>query len=561
MDFFRRFQFPFLNFFNNIRLGVTGRLYGQLSLDEVADISRATADISRATADVSLVTATSSLPRFSSYDTNPSYKKLYDTDFTYDNLDKEKMIKICKEMLKNDKNKPTHTKILNNIITKIENIEPINIDELKKIATQLIDFNTDKLNSLTQYDLSELDIIKKKIYKQRNYAKEYTKDLDTTQAAFIVFKIDPNTYKIYLIYTRDTRIEFIKGKIPTILLRVLYSENFKYGEHSPQSYICVGTVDANNDKDQKQTAFHEDNFPRYFISDPLEEDFKNLYDTLFGKNSLPHCGILDFQTLLDVVTATTGRDSDNEVFSLLPGANGNFAPFFAYLNSLISHATPDFIDLEKIKADYRMQNIALPQEVIEFVERYNTNLQILRENNRKFRRELLSFTPMTQEYTRFTEDIITKFREKATSVIVENRITKNLIPYLIGKSIYDKDITKKILFENDQFVNDFERNNIECFVYMEKTFNGAELSNKDLNNPNLNFLIQLKNQMFAPIGDRLLLGRADSSAILLQGQGIVTDAGGKRNKSKQRQGRNTRKKLKKMRSSQRKQNKKRRSRK
>jgi hypothetical protein len=382
---------------------------------------------------------------------------------------------------------------------------------------------------------------------QRMRKKEYTKDLDTTQAAFIVFKENSQRYRIVLIFTRDARIDFIRGKIPTILLRVLYLEQFKFGREPPQSYICVGTVDANNNKDQTQTAFHVDSFPRYFISYPLEEEFKTLYTYLFGQNTPPDCGFLDFQTLLNFVAATAGRDKTHELFSLLPGAKGNFAPFFAYLNSLITHATPDFINFEEIEAYYKKEGLEVPEEVKDFVEKYNDYLEILRENKRKFRRELLSFTPMTDENRLFTEDIIRKFKEKATAVIENDIIVKNLDNFLLGELIYKSEINHEILFKNDQFKNDSERENIERFVFMEKVFTIAESSNDNLDNPNLNFLIQLKDKMFEPIGQRLLVGREQNSATLVRHEGVYNPSsefgGSIRNKSKRRnKRRNTKKK-------------------
>jgi len=549
-----------LNILNYIRSGVTGKLYGQLSSQEIVDVSRAT--------------ATSKVARFVSYDTKPSYKKLYNDDISYDSLEREKIREILNQInekiTQNEKIK-FQDKIFLKKLKKIYDDE-FDDEDLNKIILTLNTFmkknkNTDPFPFDTKLFSKLLQLKKDANLKiQRIRKKDYTKDLDTTQAAFIIFKENPGEYKIFFIHTRDTRIDFLKGKIPTSFLRLLYLAQFKFEGHPPPSYICVGTVDANNDKDQNQTTFHVDNFPRYFISGTLEEDFKKLYTRLFGQNAPPECGFLDFQILLNFVAATTGRDKADELFSLLPGAKGNFAPFFAYLNSLITHATPDFINLAEIEAYYQSLGQNVPPEVREFVEKYNDYLEILRENKRKFRRELLSFTPITDENRIFTEDIIRKFKEKATAVIKEDIIKKNLNDYLIEKSIYDPEINNEILFENDQFKNDPERENIECFVFMEKTFFIQEFSNDDLNNPNLNFLIKLKDEMFEPIGERILIGRDEPSARLVRREvvdNLGSELGGsKRNKSRQR--RNTKKKLNKLikrRSSQRKQNNKRRSRK
>jgi hypothetical protein len=546
-----------LNILNYIRSGVTGKLYGELSSEKMVDVFHAT--------------ATSKVARFRSHDTKPSYKKLYNDDITYDlereGKGKEKREKIREGKREREKIRETLNQI-NEEITQNKNIkfqDKIFLKKLKKIYDDEFDdedlntiiltlntfmkrntnpnpFDTKLFTKLLQFKKDA----KSKIQEIGN--KEYTKDLDTTQAAFIIFKENPGEYKIFFIHTRDTRIDFLKGKIPTSFLRLLYLEQFKFEGHPPPSYICVGTVDANNDKDQTQTAFHVDNFPRYFISGTLEEDFKTLYTQLFGKNAPPECGFLDFQILLDFVAATTGRDKADELFSLLPGAKGNFAPFFAYLNSLITHATPDFINLAEIEAYYQSLGQNVPPEVREFVEKYNDYLEILRENKRKFRRELLSFTPITDKNRLFTEDII----------------IKNLNEHLKDKSIYDPEINNEILFENDQFENDPERENIECFVFMEKTFFIQEFSNDDLNNPNLNFLIKLKDEMFEPIGERILIGRDEPSARLVRREvvdNLGSELGGsKRNKSKRR---NTKKKyhFKKGRQTQRKQNNKRRSRK
>ena len=138
------------NFFDTMKFGITGTKYGALPRTEaVVDIRRAT--------------QTSKVPRFASYDINPSYIRLYSDTYSYDHPEKE---------LKHKKDDDDD-----------DSDDDNNDDDDKK--------------------------------------KDYVKDLDATQAAFIVIKETVNKYIVHLLFTRDTRIEFLKGKIPTILLRVL----------------------------------------------------------------------------------------------------------------------------------------------------------------------------------------------------------------------------------------------------------------------------------------------------------------------------------------------------
>ena len=480
-----------LNILNNtMKFGITGTKYGALPrTDTVVDIRRAT--------------QTSKVPRFASYDINPSYIRLYSDTYSYDHPEKE---------LKHKKDDD-------------DSDDDNNDDDDKK--------------------------------------KDYVKDLDETKAAFIVIKETVNKYIVHLLFTRDTRIEFLKGKIPTILLRVLYLEQFKFPQGIPGSYICVGTLDANNNRDQNQTAFHQDNFPAYFISDPFENQFNTfIYNLFHERPHYPQCGFLDFQTLINMVAITAGRDRTHELFSFLRGAKGIFAPFFAYLNSIITHATPDFLNIDEIIAYYQSLGQQVPQEVIDFVEKYNRYLTILRENERKFRRCLLSFANLNAANLNVAEATILAFKTNATATIEEDIITKNLKKQnLVGLTIYNPLIERKKLFKNNQFSDDPDRINVEKFVYMKKTFQMSGSIIKDP--PNLNYLIQLKNEMFEPVDtSRLLLNRDDIGKATLVSS--TETAGGKRkskrNKSKRR---NTKKKYnqKKRRSSQRKCNKRRKSKK
>lgn len=470
-----------LNFLNNanIRLGITGATgatgakYGalpQTKIEEVRSITEAT--------------RAAQVARFASYDTKPSYVRLYEDTYTYYSSSEHK---------KNDS-------------------------------------GDDSGN-----DSGDNNFFKRQKNKKnkKNNVKEYVKELDATQAAFIVIKENRSKYIVHLLFTRDTRINFLRGKIPTILLRVLYLEQFKYGNTVPLQYICIGTIDANNNRDHHQTAFHQDNFPSYFISDPLERVFNNTILTFFQERPhYPQGGFLDFQTIIPHVAITTGRDRTHELFRLLEGAAGRFAPFFAYLNSIITHATPDYIKIDDINTYYISIGQQVPPEVAEFVDKFNKYLAILHENERKFRRCLLSFA--VYELLVQATQTIQQFKTNATATIEEDIITKNLDDYLLGSSIFAPNTNRQILFNNNQFLNDPDRDNIDKFVYMRKTFNLEDTSNNNQDNPNLNYLIELKNKMFLPI-EGLLVDRDNNEAMLV----TASDAGGSRSKTRQK--RNTKK--------------------
>ena len=437
-------------------------------------------------------TAVSKVPRFVSHATNPSYELLYEDTYSYNENNPD-----LKRKNKNDKN--------------------------------------------DKNDKNAVDGFKSR---KKGNVKDYVKDLDASQAVFIVIKESRSKYVVHLLFTRDTRIKFLRGKIPTILLRVLYLEQFKYGSTPPESYICIGTVDANNNRDQKQTAFHQDNFPSYFISDPLERIFSDTIQIFFPERPhYPQCGFLDFQTLITHLAVTTGRDKTHELFSLLRGAVGQFAPFFAYLNSIITHATPDYINMDEIIAYYNNIGKQVPQEVEEFVEKFNKYLTILRENKREFRRCLVSFADYNIVNLIKANETILQFYTNATATIEEDIITKNLNDYLLKSPIYSPNIDRLLLFNNNQFLNDPDRINVDKFVYMRKTFIMEDTSNNNQNNPNLNYLIELKNKMFVPIEDtRLLVGRDNHEAVLVSDDAmLVSEKGGSKTRQKRNKRRNTKK--------------------
>ena len=448
-------------------------------------------------------TAVSKVPRFVSHATNPSYELLYEDTYSYNENNPD-----LKRKNKNDKN--------------------------------------------DKNDKNAVDGFKSR---KKGNVKDYVKDLDASQAVFIVIKESRSKYVVHLLFTRDTRIKFLRGKIPTILLRVLYLEQFKYGDTKDQ-YICIGTVDANNNRDQKQIAFHQDNFPSYFISDPLERIFSDTIQTFFSERPhYPQGGFLDFQTLITHLAVTTGRDNTHELFSLLRGAVGQFAPFFAYLNSIITHATPDYINMDDIIAYYTKIGQQVPPEVVEFVEKFNKYLAILRENKREFRRCLLSFADYNIDNLDKANETIQQFYTNATATIEEDIITKNLNNYLLGLPIYSPNIDRLLLFNNNQFLNDPDRINVDNFVYMRKTFEMKATSNNNDDDPNLNYLIELKNQMFKPIEDtRFLVNRRTHEATMKAGSRSKT-------RQKKFQRRNTKRKRqtlrKRRRTNKRKQNKRR----
>jgi len=511
-------------FFDTMKFGITGTKYGALPRTEAVDIERAT--------------QTSIVPRFASYDNNPSYIRLYSDTYRYKHPEEYAPEKYAPDD-DSEEDDP-------------EEDDPEEDDPEEDYTKK----KTLKYSHRPEKDDIEEHDIKEETLKHKNAAveKDYLKDLDSTQAAFIVIKQNANTYIVHLLFTRETRIHFLKGKIPTILLRVLYLEQFKFGQNIPESYICVGTLDANNNRDQNQISFHQDNFPTYFISNPFETLFNNFIFNLFrGTPHYPQCGFLDFQTLINMVATTTGRDRTNELFSFLRGAKGRFAPFFAYLNSIITHATPDLLKMDEIESYYRSQGLDVPLEVREFVEKYNIYLTILRENERKFRRCLLSFADFSRANEKKANDTIQEFKNNATVTIEEDIIKKNLKKQnLVESSIYDPQIEEKKLFKNNQFSNDHVRINVDKFVYMKKTFvKGVSIIEVP---PNLNYLIQLKDEMFEPTDtSRLLVARDTGMATL-----VPSTAGGKRKskRNKSKRIRNTKKKyyFKKRRSSQKKNN-------
>jgi hypothetical protein len=539
----------------------------------------------------------------------PSYKQLYDHDFDYFNRLGDRILLMNNDLLGKLSGKLKRTPggevvDTDDIKFDIDTIEAINkiIEEpeqsfSKKVVKENLPILIaiyDKYKDNDQQIAENVEILRKILENTIKQKTVYDKTLDTTQAAFLIYKTTKSGRAVYDCYvsSRETRKKYVIPKVRTLFIRILYNERLylTYGltreeidqgkrNQLSKSYICIGTADGTADRSQGLTSFHQDNFPTYPIPENLQRVFKKTIIDLFnvprGIPPIPFCGFLDFQTITDDdIPVTSGRTEDETMYRLAPSAKDEWAPFFAYLNSIITHATPDFIDIDELIRIYGGKEV-IPPSVLEFAVRFNESLRKLHAIKRQFRRVLLSFAPSNEKNIEIMKTMTRAF-EAGAAVNIEindrnieftNKIANPEEPqhWIEEKRFNDISSSKgqwiettdgPALFNNiddDGADGQTFRENIENYVYTRVRFVEGESSD-------LAELQRLVEDMW-----RQNKVETVSSIIVPRDPTSEPDAGGKRkskrNKSKRQRNTKKKHKLRKRRSSQRKQNKKKTSRK
>jgi hypothetical protein len=531
---------------------------------------------------------------------NPSYKQLYDDDDVYFNrlgdrifpLNTDLLGKLSVKLKRRPGGEVANEDDIKFDIATIEAINKIIKDPEQSFSKKVVKENLpiliaiyDKYKDNDQQIAENVEILRKILENTKNQESKYDFLLDTTQGVFFVLKTtNANTgkkeYKVNC-FSRETRKNFFLYKLEAVLIRTLYLEKLylnylkklkgrnklKLVDNLEKSYICFGTFDANQNRRQDLIAFHQDKFPFYFLPQFFQAKSKECVEKLFDLNPngfashTPHYGFLDFLTKIKIMPITSAATQTQTQYRLASGPQGGWAPFFAYFNSLLSHATPDSIDMDEL---YKIYNGNIPLEVLDFAVKFNKNLEELRKMNRKFRRALLSFAVPTDKKMQFMQSIIDEFnaRSKVKIEIIGDqvRITKQDEPqdepqhwierhrrHAIETANYPWVETTEgpALFDNiddDGKIDESFRNHVDDMVSVSETFKEEDQNYEFLMSDVKEMLTTTKNVESIIVPERL-------------------SAGSKRNKSKRR---NTKKKLNKLikrRFSQRKQNKKRRSRK
>jgi hypothetical protein len=536
---------------------------------------------------------------------NPSYKKLYDDDFVYSNRLRGRILSMntyLLDKLGGKRKRNVESEVESGIASNkaIKAIKAINaiIGDLDRTFTKEVVKQKlpeliaiyDKYKDDDEEIARNVGILKKILENTIKQKTGYDKTLDTTQATFLIYKTTEAgraVYDCYILSSKETRKPLLIAKMHTLLIRELYDEKLylTYGQINPeikdklrQSYICIGTADGTPDRSQGQTAFHQDNFPTYPMPENLQRVFKITINHLFnvrpGIPHIPFCGFLDFQTRTASMPVTAARDQDETIHRLAPGAKDEWAPFFAYLNSIITHATPDLIDINELNRIYKGN---IPRLVLEFAIRFNESLEELLTKKRQFRRVLLSFAPSIDKNIKNMETMIEAFKAGAAVEIEINNgditfINKIANPEEPQHWIEEKRFNDIIgisgsqgqwvqtseglaLFNNiddDGADGQTFRKHIEHYVYTHERF--VEGVSSDL------------AEIQRLVDDMWRDKEVERVSSITVSRDPRSTAGGKRKskRNKSRRRRNTKKKLNKLRKrrlSQRKQNKKRRSRK
>lgn len=426
--------------------------------------------------------------------------------------------------------------------------------------------------------------------KYLDYHHDYTYGTDSCQTIYLAEK-KGGEYTVTILFTRDDMPKWIKHTLDLIMIRILLIEKNTHVLEICQDWAIIGSIDCQPDRNKDQIAYHQDNVLTNFVPngvtftdtdtdtdgspvhlrtildsffrtmfpqsnemfDPESRDCNN-FTTGFQVESptTAHIGILDYLSSIPIVAAAA-RDQENYTFTELPPSTDSHRAYLFYFNSIITHSTPERINIELIKEWYKNNNKPEGTEPVIFyngfqsyndlihaIEKYNSLFEVMKINPRNFRRLLAKIIIInTQEKSNAIDALKRTFQINATNVydfnIPQGRNTTTPPP---EKNIHDDDDDDATIIKKRK--SNEGKNNTNIYSYAYKIYLSDEIDT-------------FKNTFTAQL--------EPSSFNISRNVVDVTGGKSKRNKSKRR--RNTKKKyhLKKRRQTQRKQNKKRRSRK
>ncbi len=465
--------------------------------------------------------------------------------------------------------------------------------------------------------------------------------IDTCQTAYLVEKTNSNNYRATILFTRETDDALIDAKLDVIMIRILTAEKNIPVLELTKRWAIVGTIDCQPDRNKSATGFHQDSILVEFIPNNvnginLKQTFNDFFRNIFSPRNeyfdpmvngvsldnqenadshatlgfrvetflTAHFGILDYNSPIPIIAAAS-RNGDFYTFTILPAATDEFRAFLFYLNSIITHATPEPINEVAILIYYQQNPLPDPftsiGQLVASIRRYNEFLSEASKYRRDFRRLLgkcivpLKNPVLKKKDTEKINELKAIFKKNATHIYLDENppnppITESKAPppdAPIDKKNYEgyddeSESTKKLKKSNSDSDSNFNPN---IYTFASKIYRSDTIS---ILKEDINTIQGRENDTIIPKQfnvDRLAVDGAPAPALVEEEEeeehdddddGNESDVeevdlnkdskkrktGGKskRNKSKRR---NTRKKyyFKKRRSSQRKQNKKRRSRK
>ena len=214
----------------------------------------------------------------------------------------------------------------------------------------------------------------------------YPYPLDTCQTVFLVEKKGVNIYDLTILFTRDPRGEWREATSNLIMQRILLTELKIPVLNSKAEWAIIGIIDCQPDRNKNTTGFHQDSISTIFLpkitvldfdNEPREftNYFSNFFQRMFPqpekfnpnapfdpRNFVPvietirvatpttaHAGVLDYKSTIPIIAAAT-QNGDEMVLTVLPKTTDSHRAFLFYLNSLLSHSTPEKLKIPYIEA-------------------------------------------------------------------------------------------------------------------------------------------------------------------------------------------------------------------
>jgi len=445
--------------------------------------------------------------------------------------------------------------------------------------------------------------------------EEYVYNIDSCQTVYLVEKnatlaigiVDKpdghiDSYDVTILFTRETRENWLNAKLKVILQRVFLMELNIPILKSNSKWAIVGTIDCQPDRNQRNTKFHQDNILTQFLpqidvynfnnNQPInfKDYFSNFFTLMFPSNppknpeifvpsetlftnpgvsnepispfkvfspETAHVGILDYNSEIPIIAAAA-RYGDDYIFTVLPKTTNAYRGFLFYLNSIITHATPEELHISIIrqwfedpvnrppyisdKEFYRGFNTL--DDLMQALEKYNELRDDLSNHARDFRRilgKVILFNEKGQEKQTLIDHLKYTFYNYATNKLLIDLIFPPVPPARVlpgaPPGAPEPDIKKRK-----------ESKEGKDYTYMSKRFSGDEITNlrsqieiaETLKNNEVKTLTELPIVSKPFISEMANLPFQFSlPRVAVEGSGDVDIGGSRSNRKKQR---NTKKK-------------------
>jgi hypothetical protein len=286
---------------------------------------------------------------------------------------------------------------------------------------------------------------------------DYTYGVDSCQTIYLAERI-AGVYTVTILFTRNNSPYWIQHTLNLIMIRILLIEKNTPVLQGSLNWAIVGSIDCQPDRDQNQTAFHQDHILTNFVPadvngvnlravleeffrfmfpsnppnvekfDPMNYPFTNGFKVESPKIS--HIGILDYLSSIPIIAAAAFDETDSVyTFTMLPASTNIYRLYLYYFNSITTHATPDntTINADNIRAWYEdypdhplntyYGGFQTLDELMAVIEEYSSLFDKMEKIKRNFRRFLAKVIMLDAEYKAVRiEALKAIFKDNATHI-------------------------------------------------------------------------------------------------------------------------------------------------